>query len=105
MKAEFNDNEQLVLTSFGMPEKMALRWWYEQLLSPGADITTYIAITHKATDLSHGKILKSERSGLFCNFCGKANHEVKALIAGPAVYICDECVTLCNGIIAEKKNE
>lgn len=36
MKADFNENEQLVITSFGMPEKMALRWWFEQL--PGNNI-------------------------------------------------------------------
>ncbi len=39
---------------------------------------------------------------LFCSFCGKSQGEVKKLIAGPAVYICDECVALCNGIIAEE---
>ena len=38
---------------------------------------------------------------LYCSFCGKNQHDVKKLIAGPAVYICDECVTLCNDIIAE----
>jgi ATP-dependent Clp protease ATP-binding subunit ClpX len=39
---------------------------------------------------------------LFCSFCGKSQTEVKKLIAGPAVYICDECVGLCNDIIAEE---
>jgi ATP-dependent Clp protease ATP-binding subunit ClpX len=44
-----------------------------------------------------------ERVGtLFCSFCGKSQAEVKKLIAGPAVYICDECVALCNDIIAEE---
>jgi ATP-dependent Clp protease ATP-binding subunit ClpX len=38
---------------------------------------------------------------LTCSFCGKSQREVKKLIAGPAVYICDECVALCNGIIEE----
>ena len=46
---------------------------------------------------------------LFCSFCGKNQSEVKKLIAGPSVYICDECVSLCNDIIkedlAEKKEE
>ena len=36
---------------------------------------------------------------LFCSFCGKSQHEVKKLIAGPAVFICDSCVALCVGII------
>ncbi|MBI5966964.1 MAG: ATP-dependent Clp protease ATP-binding subunit ClpX [Deltaproteobacteria bacterium] len=44
-----------------------------------------------------------ERMGtLFCSFCGKSQGEVKKLIAGPAVYICDECVALCNDIIVEE---
>ncbi len=44
-----------------------------------------------------------ERRGtLSCSFCGKSQEEVKKLIAGPAVYICDECVALCNDIIAEE---
>ena len=37
-----------------------------------------------------------------CFFCGKSQEEVKKLIAGPAVYICDECIELCNDIIAEE---
>jgi ATP-dependent Clp protease ATP-binding subunit ClpX len=36
-----------------------------------------------------------------CSFCGKTQHEVKKIIAGPGVYICDECVGLCDEIIAE----
>jgi hypothetical protein len=39
---------------------------------------------------------------LDCSFCGKAQSEVKKLIAGPAVYICNECIGLCNDIIAEE---
>jgi len=42
---------------------------------------------------------------LRCSFCGKNREEVKKLIAGPAVYICDECVDLCNDIIAEEWDE
>lgn len=38
---------------------------------------------------------------MFCSFCGKAQHDVKKLIAGPAVFICDECVGLCVKIIEE----
>ncbi|XPE52244.1 ClpX C4-type zinc finger protein [Shigella flexneri] len=38
---------------------------------------------------------------LYCFFCGKSQHEVRKLIAGPSVYICDECVELCNDIIRE----
>ena len=39
---------------------------------------------------------------LYCSFCGKSQHEVKKLIAGPPVFICDECVDLCNDIIREE---
>ena len=49
---------------------------------------------------------KSKESGssklLYCSFCGKSQHEVRKLIAGPSVYICDECVDLCNDIIREE---
>ncbi len=39
---------------------------------------------------------------LYCSFCGKSQHEVRKLIAGPSVYVCDECVELCNEIIREE---
>ena len=42
---------------------------------------------------------------LYCSFCGKSQHEVRKLIAGPSVYICDECVDLCNDIIREEIRE
>jgi len=48
----------------------------------------------------------SDKSGndklLYCSFCGKSQHEVRKLIAGPSVFICDECVELCNDIIREE---
>ncbi|MGE0622523.1 MAG: ATP-dependent Clp protease ATP-binding subunit ClpX [Pseudomonadales bacterium] len=50
---------------------------------------------------------KGEESGklLYCSFCGKSQHEVRKLIAGPSVFICDECVELCNDIIREEVSE
>ncbi|HKL77305.1 MAG TPA: ATP-dependent Clp protease ATP-binding subunit ClpX [Gammaproteobacteria bacterium] len=42
---------------------------------------------------------------LYCSFCGKSQHEVRKLIAGPSVFICDECVDLCNEITAEEEEE
>ena len=50
---------------------------------------------------------RQQRSGdggkvLYCSFCGKSQHEVRKLIAGPSVFICDECVELCNDIIREE---
>lgn len=49
----------------------------------------------------------TEDSGklLYCSFCGKSQHEVRKLIAGPSVFICDECVDLCNDIIREEVQE
>ena len=50
---------------------------------------------------------KDQDSGklLYCSFCGKSQHEVRKLIAGPSVFICDECVELCNDIIREEMQE
>jgi len=47
---------------------------------------------------------KAEEPGKrhYCSFCGKSQDEVRKLIAGPTVYICDECIDLCNDIIAEE---
>ena len=42
------------------------------------------------------------KNTLYCSFCGKSQHEVKKLIAGPSVFICDECIDLCNDIIREE---
>ena len=45
---------------------------------------------------------KDKKEDLFCSFCGKSQHEVRKLIAGPTVFICDECVDLCTDIITEE---
>ncbi|WP_166837928.1 ATP-dependent protease ATP-binding subunit ClpX [Rheinheimera pleomorphica] len=50
---------------------------------------------HRTDGDKNGKLL-------YCSFCGKSQHEVRKLIAGPQVYICDECVDLCNDIIREE---
>lgn len=52
----------------------------------------------KGKDSDSGKLL-------YCSFCGKSQHEVRKLIAGPSVFICDECVELCNDIIREEMQE
>jgi ATP-dependent Clp protease ATP-binding subunit ClpX len=52
---------------------------------------------------NHGK--KDDAKLLYCSFCGKSQHEVRKLIAGPSVFICDECVELCNDIIREEMQE
>ena len=46
-----------------------------------------------------------QNENLFCSFCGKSQKEVKKLIAGPAVYICDECIQLCSEIIEEESEK
>jgi ATP-dependent Clp protease ATP-binding subunit ClpX len=52
-----------------------------------------------------GKIAGSDsKATLYCSFCGKSQHEVRKLIAGPTVFICDECVELCKDIIHEERS-
>ena len=48
---------------------------------------------------------KEDGKLLYCSFCGKSQHEVRKLIAGPSVFICDECVDLCNDIITEEMQD
>jgi ATP-dependent Clp protease ATP-binding subunit ClpX len=48
---------------------------------------------------------EGDEQSLYCSFCGKSQHEVRKLIAGPSVFICDECVELCNEITAEEEGE
>lgn len=55
-------------------------------------------MSDKKDDQDNGKLL-------YCSFCGKSQHEVRKLIAGPSVFICDECVELCNDIIREEMQE
>lgn len=55
------------------------------------------------SDEHHGN--DGDGKQLHCNFCGKSQHEVRKLIAGPSVYVCDECVELCNDIIREELQE
>jgi len=55
------------------------------------------------SDDKHGK--NDDGKLLYCSFCGKSQHEVRKLIAGPSVFICDECVELCNDIIREEMQE
>jgi len=56
------------------------------------------------SDDRHGRSSDSGKI-LYCSFCGKSQHEVRKLIAGPSVFICDECVELCNDIIREELEE
>ncbi len=56
------------------------------------------------SDDGNGKGSSSDKL-LYCSFCGKSQHEVRKLIAGPSVFVCDECVELCNDIIREEVQE
>ena len=56
-------------------------------------------------DKKEGQDGKGDGKLLYCSFCGKSQHEVRKLIAGPSVFICDECVDLCNDIITEELQE
>ena len=55
------------------------------------------------SDESRGK--SDDGKLLYCSFCGKSQHEVRKLIAGPSVFVCDECVELCNDIIREELDD
>ncbi len=55
--------------------------------------------------MSDDKTRSDDGKLLYCSFCGKSQHEVRKLIAGPSVFICDECVELCNDIIREEMQE
>ena len=55
--------------------------------------------------MEHMAARRDQGGNLQCSFCGKSQREVKKLIAGPTVYICDECIHLCNDIIAEEQSE
>ncbi|MGH8503680.1 MAG: ATP-dependent Clp protease ATP-binding subunit ClpX [Gammaproteobacteria bacterium] len=57
-----------------------------------------MANDNSSKDQDNGKLL-------YCSFCGKSQHEVRKLIAGPSVFICDECVELCNDIIREEMQD
>jgi len=52
--------------------------------------------------MSNAEPTQTPKRAFRCSFCGKAQTEVKALVAGPGVFICDECVQLCQSVIARK---
>jgi ATP-dependent Clp protease ATP-binding subunit ClpX len=66
-----------------------------------------LGIDWRGSLMSDDRFNKGDDSGklLYCSFCGKSQHEVRKLIAGPSVFVCDECVDLCNDIIREEIQE
>lgn len=72
-----------------------------------AGIEIELGIDWRGSLMSDDRFNKGDDSGklLYCSFCGKSQHEVRKLIAGPSVFVCDECVDLCNDIIREEIQE
>jgi hypothetical protein len=69
----------------------------------GFDNWNILAARIEATKLhAQEESASAANKTLYCSFCGKSQHDVRKLIAGPAVFICDECVELCNGIIRDE---
>lgn len=104
MRAEFNEDEQLVISSMGITEKMALTRWKEQAFADEKGINGHLILRHKMPIIT-AATNKATKEGkpLYCSFCGKSQYEVENLIAGPSVYICDECIALCNQIVDENR--
>src|SRR5438105_15865595 len=65
--------------------------------------TERVSYAERRTEIGMSKVGTSDsKNTLYCSFCGKSQHEVRKLIAGPTVFICDECVELCMDIIREE---
>src|SRR5262249_6351516 len=65
-------------------------------------LSAKIAAAERASAAAHSLPAARERTApktLYCSFCGKSQHEVQKLIAGPSVYICDECAQLCMDVV------
>ena len=75
----------------------------DRLAANGTSILSYQQAIIRAMNMDTVERDSCEHGVWSCAFCKKPQTEVKVLIAGPGVYICDECVVLCNGIITEHK--
>ena len=65
-------------------------------------MTVILTLTTEKKAVPEEEATQTHKRVYRCSFCGKAQTEVKTLVAGPGVFICDECVQLCQGIIAKK---
>lgn len=81
------------------PTKYIKKW------AEANDITEDVAVCVIASDDLQKLIDRSNRAVVRCHFCTKSNNEVFCMIQGFDCFICDECVSVCNDIIAEKKTE
>jgi hypothetical protein len=88
-------------------ELIAKAFGYENwnILSAKIEAATPPKTGADASSQSGRKGAPPEKVTLYCSFCGKSQHEVRALIAGPTVFICDECVGLCDDIIDHKDDQ
>jgi|SRR5215471_5541967 len=78
------------------PELIARAFGYERWSDLSAKIK---AAEPRVDEHASSTETQNDQATLYCTFCGKSHHEVRKLIAGPTVFICDECVNLCTGII------
>lgn len=113
MHIALNKDQKLVITTKGVVEKMAVELWTEKSRCEGGfreDALIFEELVPRketppvpapAPSGDSKRIKDGAGKLLNCSFCGKSQHEVQKLIAGPSVYICDECVGLCNDIIEE----
>jgi hypothetical protein len=69
--------------------------------APTRYLLLYNCLDAHQNEASMNKPSGESKNTLYCSFCGKSQHEVRKLIAGPTVFICDECVELCMDIIRE----
>lgn len=114
MHIALNKDQKLVITTKGVVEKMAVELWTEKSRCEGGFREDALIFEELVPRKETPPVPASAPSGdskrikdgsgklLYCSFCGKSQHEVQKLIAGPSVYICDECVGLCNDIIEEE---
>jgi hypothetical protein len=85
-------------------ELIAKAFGYENWNILAAKVESVQSGTLDGAPLSTGATMTSDaNSTLHCSFCGKSQHDVRKLIAGPKVFICDDCVGLCNGIIENEE--
>lgn len=108
-----NKEQKLVITTKGVIENMAVELWRERSRCEGGfrdDALIFEELVLRKDIVPAPAPKRSESGGgvkdgsgklLYCSFCGKTQNEVEKLIAGPSVYICDECIALCNNIIEE----
>jgi hypothetical protein len=86
-------------------ELIAKAFGYENWNVLSAKIDAAQPHKHGQPTPSSSKVDSAPQDMLYCSFCGKSQHEVRKLIAGPTVFICDECVSLCDDIIDHEDDQ